>query len=144
MKHLGGCLLLMLLLAGCAAAPVQEMADARQAYRAAVEAGARDYNTPPLAQAKKSLDAAEVNLDLGDYKTARMRAIEARNNALVARQIAVAIQAARQAIAEAQQAGRNVAPAQQALKAAETAAASSDADAVSAETQRAISLAGGT
>ncbi|HSH28259.1 MAG TPA: hypothetical protein VK971_00005, partial [Thiohalobacter sp.] len=44
--------LVLLLLAGCAAAPVQEMSDARQALLAAEEAGAAEYAGATLANAR--------------------------------------------------------------------------------------------
>ncbi len=52
----------LLLLAGCATAPVQEMSDARQAIQAAEEAGAAEYAPEALQDARRLLTSAERKL----------------------------------------------------------------------------------
>jgi len=78
------------LLAGCVAAPVQEMSDARQAINAAAEAGAATYSSAELREARRLLGIAEGSLDRGDYSTARHYAVSARKTARQAREQAQA------------------------------------------------------
>jgi len=71
----------LLLLAGCASAPVQEMSDARQAIQAAEEAGAAEYAPAALRDAKRLLTSAERKLQREAYQGARVDAREARRRA---------------------------------------------------------------
>ena len=77
-----------LYLAGCAGAPVQEMSDARQAVRAAEEAGAGQKAPEPYAAAQELLKEAEGNINRGEYREAREHARRARMKAIEARQAA--------------------------------------------------------
>lgn len=81
--HLGW-LLGALLLAGCAAAPVQEMSDARQAIDAAVAAGAEQRSPQLLQDAQRSLQKAEKSLKGHQFRMARRHAVEARASAIEA------------------------------------------------------------
>lgn len=85
-------------LAACAVAPTQEMADARAALKSAEEAGGREYAGEGLVLAKKALAEAERQLELGGYSGARESANQAREAALVARNIAAAIAGAKAAM----------------------------------------------
>jgi hypothetical protein len=78
-----------LYLAGCAGAPVQEMSDARQAVRAAEEAGAEQKAPEPLAAAQALLKEAEGNINRGEYREARDHATRARMKAIEARKAAM-------------------------------------------------------
>ncbi|APZ43920.1 DUF4398 domain-containing protein [Acidihalobacter ferrooxydans] len=71
-------LTLLLLLAGCATAPVQEMSDARQAMQAAAQAGARQSAPQEYAQAQALMQRAEDQLQVGGYQSARELADQAR------------------------------------------------------------------
>ena len=77
-------LCVLLLLFSCASAPVQEMSDARQAIQAAKEAGAQPSSQPNLHEAESLLKEAELALENGDYKKARVKATQARKQALQA------------------------------------------------------------
>jgi len=68
----------LLLLGGCAGAPVQEMSDARQAIQAAEEAGAGEVVPGTLQDAKRLLTSAERKLQREAYGAARADAREAR------------------------------------------------------------------
>ncbi|BAZ93451.1 uncharacterized protein FOKN1_1051 [Thiohalobacter thiocyanaticus] len=81
--------LLLLLLTGCATAPVQEMSDARQALLAAEEAGAVEYAGDTLANARAYLGRAEQALSAHDYERARVQAELARAAAREARELAL-------------------------------------------------------
>ncbi len=84
-----GVALLLLSLAGCATtAPVQEMSNARQSIRAATDANAEKYAANLLAEAKQRLRSAIRELDNGEYERARLLAVEAKQLALKARQVA--------------------------------------------------------
>ena len=84
-----GMALLLLSLNGCATtAPVQEMSNARQSIRAATDANAEKYATNLLAEAKQRLRSAIRELDNGEYERARLLAVEAKQLALKARQVA--------------------------------------------------------
>ncbi|HED15641.1 MAG TPA: DUF4398 domain-containing protein [Gammaproteobacteria bacterium] len=69
-------------LAGCGVAPVQEMSDARQAVRAAHDAGAEQKVPELYNQAETLLDKAVQELDEGDYDQARKAAVSAKKAAL--------------------------------------------------------------
>jgi hypothetical protein len=81
-------LVLAVLLAGCAGAPVQEMSNARQAVRAAEHAGAATAAPDLMAEAKRLLKDAETHLRSGEYRTARDEAEESRTKAVEARRVA--------------------------------------------------------
>ena len=70
--------LMLVLLAACETAPVQEMSDARQAIMVAREAGAADLAAAELAEAEKYLQDAEKRLDRQQYREARNAALEAK------------------------------------------------------------------
>jgi hypothetical protein len=78
-------LLCGLLAAGCAGAPAQQMSDARQAIRAAEQAGAGQHAPELLAEAQQLVDRARVNLEKGEYRQARDDAELARTKAIEAR-----------------------------------------------------------
>ena len=77
-----------LALAGCASAPVQEMSDARQAIRAAQDAGAADKAPKPLSEAQIALNRAESQLNKRFFRSARRNAEEAHTKAVEALQAA--------------------------------------------------------
>jgi hypothetical protein len=68
-------------LVACAGAPVQEMSNARQAIKAARDAGAANKAPATLSEAEALLDRAEDNLQKRAYKDARRDAIAARGKA---------------------------------------------------------------
>lgn len=70
------------LIAGCAAAPVQEMSDARQAIEAAREGGAEQHARHALASADALLKDAQHQLELKHYTAARERAMRAKQRAI--------------------------------------------------------------
>lgn len=78
--------LLTLVLAGCATAPVQEMSDARQAIRSAEAVGAAQRSPENLGTAQRLLSKAQTSLETGAYDEARQLALEARNQAIQARE----------------------------------------------------------
>jgi len=69
-------------LVACGVAPVQEMSDARQAVRAAHDAGAEQKVPELYNQAESLLDKAVHELDEGDYDQAREAAVSAKKAAL--------------------------------------------------------------
>ena len=73
-----------LLLTGCASAPVQEMSNARQAIRAAQDAGAANKAATTLTEAQGALNRAESLLNKRFYRAARRSAEEAHTKALAA------------------------------------------------------------
>jgi hypothetical protein len=70
-----------LALAACAGAPVQEMSNARQAIRAARDAGAEKMAPQKLNEAETLLNRAEDSLERRAYREARRNAIAARDKA---------------------------------------------------------------
>lgn len=66
---------------GCAGAPVQEMSNARQAIKAARDAGAERVAPQKLTEAQSLLEQAEASLQKGAYGDARRSAIAARSRA---------------------------------------------------------------
>jgi ribosomal protein S20 len=65
------------------------MSDARQAIRAAEEAGASDAPFYPLQEARQLLEQAQSQLEAGAYLSASRLAQAARDKATLARQVAV-------------------------------------------------------
>lgn len=68
-------------LAGCVNAPVQEMSNARQAIRAARDAGADRIAPQKLSEAQAFLERAELSLQNRSYRDARRNAVAARATA---------------------------------------------------------------
>jgi hypothetical protein len=66
---------------GCAGAPAQEMSNARQAIKAARDAGAAEVAPQKLNEAQSLLEQAETSLQRGDYKGARRSAVAAKGRA---------------------------------------------------------------
>lgn len=66
---------------GCAGAPAQEMSNARQAIKAARDAGAERVAPAKLSEAQSLLEQAEASLQKRDYRNARRNAVEARGKA---------------------------------------------------------------
>ncbi len=80
--------LLALAMAACTTAPVQEMSDARQAIRAAREAGAAKDSPQQLAAAEALLSRAESSLSSRQFRTAKRYAIDAKAKAVDALEVA--------------------------------------------------------
>ena len=78
-------------LLGCASAPVQEMSDARQAIRAAQDAGAATKAPQTFTQAQGALSRAESLLNKRFYRSARHSAEEAHDKAVAALEQARAV-----------------------------------------------------
>lgn len=76
----------LLALAACVTAPVQEMSDARQAIRSAEAAGAAQRSRASLQEAQRLLQAAQDFLETGSYDDARHYALGARAEAIKARE----------------------------------------------------------
>jgi hypothetical protein len=75
-----------LLLSACAGAPVQEMSDARQAIRAAQDAGAANTASKPFSEAQTALNRAESLINKRFFRAARRNAEEAHSKAVEALQ----------------------------------------------------------
>jgi predicted S18 family serine protease len=84
-----GSLMLLLITACATTAPVQEMSNARQTIQAAVEAGAEIHAPDELANARELLDDASRELEVGNYPLARDYALQAKQQAMQARQTAL-------------------------------------------------------
>ena len=81
---------MLLLITACATtAPVQEMSNARQTIQAAVEAGAEIHAPDELANARELLENASRELEVGNYPLARDYALQAKQQAIQARQTAL-------------------------------------------------------
>jgi hypothetical protein len=76
------------LLVGCAGMPLQEMSDARQAIRAAEQAGADQHAPQLLGEARGLVESARQSMHAGDYREARDDAELARAKAMEARRVA--------------------------------------------------------
>jgi len=93
----------MVLLAGCASAPTQEMSDARQAVRAAHDVGAAEHARENVQQAEQLLNKATRELEQGDFGDAREDAEAARVEAIKAQDIAQVMSATKRVLQEASQ-----------------------------------------
>lgn len=76
--------MLLLAVAACETAPVQEMSDARQAITVARNAGAEQLASRELREAESYLASAEHELEKRAYSRARFDALAAKNSALQA------------------------------------------------------------
>jgi hypothetical protein len=81
-------LVLYAALSACASAPVQQMSDARQAIRAAQDAGAAQKAPTQLSEAQMALNRAESQLNKRFFRAARRNAEEAHAKAVEAMQVA--------------------------------------------------------
>jgi len=77
---------------GCANVPTQEMSDARQALKAAKNVRAEQYAFFVLQQSEQALTQAEENLQAGLFHQAREEAVLAKEEALRAYEMAIAIE----------------------------------------------------
>jgi hypothetical protein len=66
---------------GCAGLPAQEMSNARQAIKAARDAGAEQVAPQKFNEARSLLEQAEASLQKGAYGEARRSAIAAKSKA---------------------------------------------------------------
>ena len=80
----------MVLLFGCAAVPLQEMSNARQALQAAERVQARQYAQEDYKRAELLLDEAERLMQSGRYDSARELARLAKAIAVAAREASLA------------------------------------------------------
>jgi hypothetical protein len=80
------CSLVLLALAACAQAPVQEMSDARQAIQAAREVAESPADRDALAAAEAQMERAESALEAGRYDDARRHAADVKMRALEVRE----------------------------------------------------------
>ena len=80
-SRLACALLVTMTLTACAGAPVQEMSNARQAIKAAREAGAERAAPQTLSEAQTLLDRAQDRLQRRQYREARRDARAARSKA---------------------------------------------------------------
>ncbi len=95
----------VVLLAGCASAPTQEMSDARQAVSAAHDVGAAEHASENVQQAEQLLDKATRELAQGDFGDAREDAEAARAEAIKAQDIAQVMSATKLVLRHAAQRG---------------------------------------
>ena len=119
-------LLLAYLLGGCAAAPIQEMSDARQSIQAARAAAADLYAPMLFSGSEDQLDKAEQSLARHSYGSAKEQAVAAKEQAVSARNVAVAISDAEDIAAKAKKLGLLDKEVSQSLEQAKAAAGSAD------------------
>lgn len=112
------------MLAGCAAAPIQQMSDARQSLQAAHAADADVHAPGMLKRAETDLSHAELALARHAYGQAKDAAVKAKREAADARRLAVAVNRAEQAAGQADRLGLLDEAASQALNRVKTEAAS--------------------
>lgn len=117
-------LLCVLLLGACATTPpTQEMSDARQSVQAAHDIGADEVAPQNLNVARDYLERAERELELRFFSRARHDAMIAKNEAIKAHNVTMAIRAARAAIDASRAEAIDLDEARGLLAAAEEAAA---------------------
>ena len=121
-----GFMLVLGVLAGCAAAPTQEMSDARQAVRAARDAGADKHVPEILQNAESKLDSAGAELHKREFRQARKDALAAKTSAINAQELAHAIGSAAAAADRARQRGVLSAESEQLLARARQVASEGD------------------
>jgi len=96
-------LIVVVVLSGCAyAPPIQEMSDARQSARAALDAGADRYFPTIMERVDAGLAQAEQELELTDYQSAEQKALAAKNDAVRARTLVLALTSTLDVVAQAE------------------------------------------
>jgi len=118
-----GLMLAVGMVAGCATAPTQEMSDARQAVQAARDAGAPMHTPEAMEDAESDLTQAENKLRKREYSGARDEALAAKQQAVKARNMALAIDQAKQEVTKAEEMGAVSQTTREWLAQAETASA---------------------
>jgi hypothetical protein len=116
----------LLLLSACATAPTQEMSDARQAVRAARDAGAYRHAPVTLKNAEDHLNSAGAGIHRRNFREARKDALAAKSDAINAQDMAHAIGSAASAVDEARQRGVLSAETEQLLLQAQKVASDGD------------------
>lgn len=79
----------VIFLVGCSSLPVQELSDARLTIRSAYDAGAENYAMESLSEAEVLYQRASRFFEERDYGKAKTTAIQARQRASSAREIAI-------------------------------------------------------
>ncbi len=94
-----------IVLSGCAAyaPPIQEMSDARQSARAAVDAGAGRYFPTLIEHVNAEIFEAETRLAASDYQGAAEHALAAKTEAVRVRGLALTLVSALEVVAQAEQ-----------------------------------------
>lgn len=105
LKAVGLAAVVAVFVAGCASAPTQEMADARQALQAARDAGATTHAPANFKSAAELLAKAEQAIEDGDFDAARADAVAAKKAAVSSRNIALAIGSAVETLDRARELG---------------------------------------
>lgn len=118
LKHTLIILVLSAMLNACASYPTQEISDARQAVRAAEEIKANEHLPAVYKKVTSLLTAAEEKLDASppQYSRAREDAIAAKENAIKARKITLALIEAKKTINQLQAQSSPLSEAKQALE----------------------------
>jgi hypothetical protein len=94
---------LVVVLSGCAyAPPIQEMSDARQSVRAALDAGADRYLPTIMERVDARLADAEQQLEVADYQSAEQQALAAKNEAMRARTLVMNLTSTLEIVAQAE------------------------------------------
>jgi len=84
------------IVSSCMSIPTQEMSDARQAIKIARETKAELYAPLTLAKAEEKLAIAQQNVETGFFSIAHHQAIAAKEQAVIAYEMAITIERARQ------------------------------------------------
>ncbi len=84
--------MLLVTMAACGTAPVQEMSEARQAIEAARIAGAEQHAGERFEHARTLLKDAQQLLNDRRFRDARRSATQARDEAILAREVAQQVQ----------------------------------------------------
>jgi hypothetical protein len=96
-------LMAIVVLSGCAyAPPIQEMSDARQSARAAIDAGADHYLPTIMERIDDQLAEAEERLAVVDYQGAKQQALEAKSEAVRARTMVLKLTSTIETVAQAE------------------------------------------
>lgn len=96
-----GAILAISFIASCASPPTQEMSDARQAVKAARQAGAEKFARKSLQSAQNELEQAEEQLQSKKYRKAKKHAVMSKDKAVIARKVASTFQSAAAAMEKA-------------------------------------------
>ncbi len=107
---------------GCVGIPAQEMSDARQAIQAAHHVKAKSYVPAAWRKAKQNLMLASQNLEAGQFKQARQIANFAKEQAISAYHMAIAIVRAKKVWQTVAMMGYSIGDGQALLKKAQLAA----------------------
>ncbi|MBT6277961.1 MAG: hypothetical protein HOI95_27980 [Chromatiales bacterium] len=131
----------LVLVSACAAAPTQEISDARRAWQATQSVGAEHLVAEQLVtRAKARIDLAEQAINTGAYDHARQEALAAKRELLAVHDLVIALRQAARLAERLPADSARTADVMSMLRAAQSAALNGDTDTAMQLAQRILKI----